>query len=787
MPIYPGVLQSFVASGGGGGLPDFSGLTFLYEVEGSAERTIRLPVQADWTDHGVKVARGASGAWDRFIDSIGQPTLAKRGDTYYIYYAGGSILDPATSSEPFRRKLGMATAADPTGTWTKHFANPILTFNPQPSHVNADEEGVYGAYAIVDEASLMHMLWMGMRASTSTDVQTEIYYSTSSDGFTWTNNTAGTAVKVMAYNAGWPGMVDNELTLMAFSKKANNEWWIYFAVEGAGGKWDFCKCVTSAPDTWLTANATAALPLSENPLDSGQPYLGGCILYRNNDVYDLVSGCLNTARTASKLFSRNIPSATPGSPATTGEVELYSWTTAATARARGTILLDRAANRWLMLQRYDGQVAHDQGISVLSAPINYETTSLIPSLPDLSGNANHAVQTTPASRPALLLNNFGTFDALDFSSDRMVCGSIPVALEQTYVVVAKADSVHLGSIMGVGAINNATAGSSLWTETTANAVQMIIGNGTTRAICGVGSAYSVGSIIRAIGRSNSTTVDCNVNGVNGTQVGHSLGSVGSGIIQLGAHSDGSNAFDGKIAFAARYNRRLTDGEVSTLMAYLQSRFPDAGAPATAVTLDAFTGAERTGDPWTGLSHLQGASASYALVLVLTESSVTAITSVTYGGVTMNAGPSASSSGSQNIRSYYLDATQLPAAGSKSVVVDPAGAIPGMLGVWTLIGANTGAPNRNNTASSAGATSLAPSLTGVGAGAIIISGSANNAAETPSLSGGTQRFADNESAAGQGYGVGDSFPAGSPAGTVTHTWSSATSQRRAALMLEILPG
>lgn len=209
----------------------------------------------------------------------------------------------------------------------------------------------------------------------------------------------------------------------------------------------------------------------------------------------------------------------------------------------------------------------------------------------------------------------------------------------------------------------------------------------------------------------------------------------------------------------------------------------AGAPVGVVSLDAFTAVERaSSDPWAGVDHVQGALANYALVMLMHEANV-AITSLLYGGVAMNVGPTVNRTNFQFIRAFYLDSTQLPAAGTKSVVVDPAGSLNGAIAIWTLIGAALGAPNRNNPVSG-DLSVVAPSLASVPAGAAIISGTENNNIELPSLSGGTQRFVDSESSSGHAYGVGDSFP-GAP-GTITHTWTGTAVQRRTGLMLEILP-
>jgi hypothetical protein len=196
---------------------------------------------------------------------------------------------------------------------------------------------------------------------------------------------------------------------------------------------------------------------------------------------------------------------------------------------------------------------------------------VISDVSDLSGNANHGTQ-PGANRAVKLTNHFGSLSALDMTADFYDCGADVVTGAGTYFVVARPDTTHLGSMVGIGASSNAVSGACLRTLI-GGTVQMIIGNGTARDQVDLSGIYSAGQVICCIGRWDGTTIDLNVNGTAAPQSTHSLGSsFGSSATQFGALVSGASPFDGKIGAAGRYSRRLSAAEVVSLMIYLMERF-----------------------------------------------------------------------------------------------------------------------------------------------------------------------------------------------------------------------
>jgi hypothetical protein len=203
--------------------------------------------------------------------------------------------------------------------------------------------------------------------------------------------------------------------------------------------------------------------------------------------------------------------------------------------------------------------------------LTLDGSSLVSAISDLSGNGNDAAQSNGSLRGAVLTSQFGPLPALDVNSDWYAAGAAAVGAAGTYFAVAKSDDDGLGAMIGIGATSNSVNG-AMMRFLTDSFCQMIIGDGTARANSTLAAAYTVGSVVCAVGRWNATTVDLQVNGVDASQGVHSLGSLGTSGVQVCTVTGGGNALDGKWAAGGYYTRRLTDGEVDDLMEYLQGRF-----------------------------------------------------------------------------------------------------------------------------------------------------------------------------------------------------------------------
>jgi hypothetical protein len=111
--------------------------------------------------------------------------MVKFNGTYFLYYIGaeGDTGDPEYN--PIRRSLGVATS--PNGVnFTKYGSNPIVTYTTTSGSVA--EEGVGGATAIV-VGNKIHLYYAAIRSIGGDQVDLDIRYRTSTNGYNFTNDT----------------------------------------------------------------------------------------------------------------------------------------------------------------------------------------------------------------------------------------------------------------------------------------------------------------------------------------------------------------------------------------------------------------------------------------------------------------------------------------------------------------------------------------------------------------------------------------------------------------------
>jgi hypothetical protein len=195
-------------------------------------------------------------------------------------------------------------------------------------------------------------------------------------------------------------------------------------------------------------------------------------------------------------------------------------------------------------------------------------------------------------------------------------------------------------------------------------------------------------------------------------------------------------------------------------------------------------------PWPNVTHALGGSADMLVAVVASTGSQTF--TVSAGGVAMTAGPVAGpAAGSTNgfTRAFYLLAGQLPAPANVAISANPSTRTArGAIGIWSLIGAAQGAPNRNDTDLKAKGPSNSVSLADVPAGAICLTGMCNNTSLSRTTSAGME--VENANFDGEGGNANQVFGHSTPdaAGTITHSFASpgGAGSYISVLMLEILP-
>lgn len=121
-----------------------TGLLLIF-MTGMSHAEIQFPKQADWTDHGVSMQTGITGAWDvRLGGAISPSTVVKKNGIYFLYYIGADG-NRSTDGDARHRKLGVATSTDGIN-FTKYSGNPVITFLPHKGSSREEEEGVFTAW-----------------------------------------------------------------------------------------------------------------------------------------------------------------------------------------------------------------------------------------------------------------------------------------------------------------------------------------------------------------------------------------------------------------------------------------------------------------------------------------------------------------------------------------------------------------------------------------------------------------------------------------------------------------
>jgi hypothetical protein len=146
-----------------------------------------VPNKGDWSTATTAINPNPTvGTWDNILWGAASPsTMVKLNGTYFMYYIGaaGDTGDPEYN--PIRRSLGVATSSNGVN-FTKFGSNPILTYTTTNGTV--PEEGVGGATAIV-VGNTIHLYYAAIRSTGGEQVDLDIRYRKSTDGYTFTNDT----------------------------------------------------------------------------------------------------------------------------------------------------------------------------------------------------------------------------------------------------------------------------------------------------------------------------------------------------------------------------------------------------------------------------------------------------------------------------------------------------------------------------------------------------------------------------------------------------------------------
>jgi hypothetical protein len=111
--------------------------------------------------------------------------MVKFNGTYFLYYIGAEGDTGSPNFEAVHKALGVATSTDGIH-FTKYSSNPIITYTTTGGAVL--EEGIGSATAIV-VGNTVHLYYGAIRSIGSGLVDIDIRYRSSTDGYTFTNDT----------------------------------------------------------------------------------------------------------------------------------------------------------------------------------------------------------------------------------------------------------------------------------------------------------------------------------------------------------------------------------------------------------------------------------------------------------------------------------------------------------------------------------------------------------------------------------------------------------------------
>ena len=278
---------------------------------------VNIPAQGDWTDHGTFLTQ-SPGQWDaRFEGMISPCAIIKIGSVYHLYYIGAD--GDRGDGGPANRKLGVATATDPLGTWTKFAGNPIITY--AVGIPSCDECGVFSAAMFVDDDNTILCYYGAMEETSPGSVRGDIALSISTDGFAFTD-------QGIVWSANDSGITTgNEIFPCAAFKNAGT-YYIYHLE--ASGAWDL----------WLAQGNARDNITSDAEVDNTRLYgdVSGPVRKNVNDII--------LPTTLRSNWDTEMRTADITTPQTLATQATYAF--GATNHQHRVIYLDRVEATWLM-------------------------------------------------------------------------------------------------------------------------------------------------------------------------------------------------------------------------------------------------------------------------------------------------------------------------------------------------------------------------------------------------------------------------------------------------------
>lgn len=231
------------------GVADSASFTVDTGSSGETGGEVVVPAPGDWSAQGTVLTPGSDGAWDsRFPHGTPGPVLEKNG-TYYMYYVGAAG-DRSSDGGPASRAVGVATASSPSGPWSKHPDNPVISWSELQDNGD-EEEGAWRIAGLVDDDGTV-LLYVTDLVGSGGSVNGDIRLFTSSDGVDF----ADRGIVIDHRDDAFPG--SDELGALGAWKGDDGTYHIYYVAKGGlSPDWQLALASGPAPDDF-TAGQTVS-------------------------------------------------------------------------------------------------------------------------------------------------------------------------------------------------------------------------------------------------------------------------------------------------------------------------------------------------------------------------------------------------------------------------------------------------------------------------------------------------------------------------------------------------
>lgn len=185
---------------------------------------------------------GPSGAWDATRFGVKDQYVVQDGSTYYLFYNSNT-------------QIGLATATDPSGPWTKEPANPILQNIPGGEESNVIFPAVVKDLSETDSSQVWKMLYTGYQAGG----KHRLFYATApAPQGPWTRRG-----KIL--DAGPPGSIDENGVNRARPVWHDGQWYVFHGARNAAARGFWNVSYSTGPDfTHLTKSGQTLVPRKTN-------------------------------------------------------------------------------------------------------------------------------------------------------------------------------------------------------------------------------------------------------------------------------------------------------------------------------------------------------------------------------------------------------------------------------------------------------------------------------------------------------------------------------------------